>query len=64
MRYPKYVYSINETTTENNMREYDRKKEMFYAKCEELNPDYWKLNLRERMTIGERAEKELGFGLS
>lgn len=64
MRYPKWVYSINETTTENNMREYDHKKELFYSKCEEIDPDYWKRSLRERITISEQVKKELGFDLS
>lgn len=64
MRYPKWVYNINETTTRNNMREYDRKKEIYYAKCEEIDPDYWHKNLRERMAIHKEVEKELGFDLS
>ena len=61
MRYPRDVYNIREATTRNNMKEYDRKKEIFYKKCEEIDPDYWKRSLRERMAIRDKAEEILGY---
>ena len=59
--YPKWVYSPREDVTRENMRQYDRTKELFYKKCEELNPDYYKLGLRERMAVRDEAEKILGY---
>lgn len=59
--YPKWVYSPREDVTRNNMREYDRTKKIFYDKCLELEPNYYKLTLRERQTIRDKAEEILGY---
>ena len=59
--YPKWVYTPREDITRENMRSYDRTKKIFYEKCEEINPDYWKLGLRERMAVADEAEKILGY---
>lgn len=61
MVYPKYVFSSREDITQRNMREYDRKKEIFYRKCEELAPDYYKMTIRERMQVRDQVEKILGY---
>ena len=60
-RYPSWVYSPRIDVTINNKREYDRTKEIFQQKCLEINPDYYKLGLRERMAVRDKAEEILGF---
>lgn len=59
--YPSWVYSIREDVTRNNMKEYDRTTKIFRDKCLELNPDYYKLSLRERMAVRDKAEEILGY---
>lgn len=59
MRYPREVYSIREDVTRENMRQYDLKMKRLYARCEEIEPNYWKLGLREQMEIRKRAEAEI-----
>ena len=59
--YPRWVYNIREDITRANMEAYDKKKEKFYQKCEELNPNYYHLGLRERMAIQDKAEGILGY---
>ena len=59
--YPSWVYSPREDVTKKSMEEYDKTKEIFYKKCEEINPDYYKLSLKERMTVRDEAEKVLGY---
>lgn len=63
MRYPKEIYSPREDITRANMREYDRKKDLVYKKCEELNPNYWNLPFRERILVYKQAQEELGIKL-
>ena len=62
--YPRSVYHPREDVTRAAMKEYDIKKKLFNAKCEELAPNYYKLPLRERMKVRAEAEKILGFNLS
>ena len=59
--YPSWVYNPREDVTRENMRQYDRTKETFQKKCEEINPNYWKLSIRERMVVRDEAEKVLGY---
>ena len=59
MNYPKEVFSINETITKENMRQYDAWRERVYKRCKEIAPDYWSLDFRTRLEIKERAEKEV-----
>ena len=63
MKYPKECFVSREDITRANMREYDRKKDLVYKKCQELNPDYWHLPFRERVTIYRNAQEELGVKL-
>ena len=59
MMYPKELFSINETVTKENLRQYEERKNLIYKKCEEIDPDFWKLPFRERMKIKAKAEKEV-----
>lgn len=59
--YPRWVYSPCENVTRENMRQYDRTREIFRKKCEEVCPDYYKLNLRERMKVKDQVEEMLGY---
>lgn len=61
MRYPREVFSPREDVTQNNMKEYDRKRDMFFRKCLEIDPDYYSLGLKDRMIVREKAEEILGF---
>lgn len=60
MYYPKYVYNIREDITRANMRAYDQKQKEIEKKCLEINPDYYKCTLRDRMETRQRAANLLG----
>ncbi len=57
MYYPKSVYSINETVTRARMKEYDKRQREIEKMCEEICPEYHKLNLLERRKVWEQAEE-------
>ena len=61
--YPKEVFSTREDITRANMKAYDKKREIVYKKCQELNPDYWHLPFRERILVYKQAQEELGIKL-
>lgn len=63
MIYPKECFSINEIVTENAKREYEMKRKLWYDKAEELYPNYWNLNLRERIKIRDEINNAVGFSL-
>lgn len=56
MGYPRWVYTAREDVTRENMRLYDKRQEQINKKCVEINPDYYKLGLRERRAIREKAK--------
>lgn len=58
--YPKDVYNIREDITRENMRRYDAWMDRFYEIVTKKFHDYYELNLRERMKIREKVEKEIG----
>ena len=61
MNMPRYLYSINENRTRENMRQYraweDRVNDLFYAE----NPDYRKMSLRERVAALDEIKKRIGY---
>ena len=59
--YPPEVFSINETRTQLNMAEYDRRKKLFDRKTRELFPNYDKLTLRGRYEASKKTEEVLGW---
>lgn len=59
MMYPSHVYNIREDVTKANKRAYDARQELINKKCEEINPDYWHLGLRQRREIRRQAEEEV-----
>ena len=59
MTYPREIFCANEDVTRENKRAYDARLAKIVAKCEEINPDYYKLGLRERREIRLQAEKEV-----
>lgn len=59
--YPSWVYSIREDVTRANMKAYDHTTEIFRQKCLEIDPDYYSLSLRERMTVKDKVEEILGY---
>lgn len=61
MIYPKEVYCMRVDQTIANKREYDRKRAIWYAKAEELFPDYHKMNLRDRMEAWKIIDETVGF---
>ena len=62
-RYPGYIYNINEDVTRANMKEYDRKKELWYKSAEELYPNYWDIPFRERIKLYEKISEYVGFSI-
>ena len=61
--YPKSVYHMNEDITRRNMAEYDRKREAWWAKAEEMFPNYRKRPIRERMELRELVNEAVGYRL-
>lgn len=62
MYYPSYLFSINEDQTRRNIREYERRREAWYKKAEEMFPDYWKRNLLERIReLNPQVDAEIGY---
>lgn len=59
--YPKECFSINEIVTRNAKREYDRKKKLWYKKAEELCPNYWNMNIKERAKLRDAISEKVGF---
>lgn len=59
MMYPREIFCANEEVTKANKRAYDARLAKIVAKCEEINPDYYKLGFRERREIRLQAEKEV-----
>lgn len=58
MLYPKELFGPNELVTKENIRQYETRQKKLYQKCEELYPDFWKKNLRERMEIKNKVKEE------
>ena len=63
MHYPKEIYSPRIDVTRRNMQEYDRRMNAIYNKCLDIEPDYYHMTLRERMTIRQQAADLLGYSL-
>ena len=63
MIYPKHLFSINETRTQENIREYERKRKYWYTVAETMFPDYWKKGLRERYSLRARINEAVGFSI-
>lgn len=64
MYYPSYLFSINEDQTRRNIREYDRRREAWYKKAEEMFPDYHKHNLLERIReLNPQVDAAIGYSL-
>ena len=59
--YPSWIYSYREDITRENMRQYDRMRDLLYKRLLELNPDYYSLNLRERHDLINQVENELNY---
>ena len=58
-RYPREVFSINENRTRRNMRAYDEWEDKVYAECVNRNPDYLKMNLRDRHDLRKEVMKAI-----
>lgn len=64
MYYPSYLFSINEDQTRRNIREYERRREAWYKKAEEIFPDYRKRNLLERIReLNPQVDAAIGYSL-
>lgn len=61
MRYPRECFSINEITTRNAMREYEMKRKLWYDKAEELYPNYFEMDVRDRLKAREVVNDKIGF---
>ena len=59
--YPRSCYSYNEITTRNAMREYDEKKRIWYKEAERLYPNYWNIDIRERIKLRSIISESIGF---
>lgn len=60
-RYPKECFSINETATRNAKSEYDKKKKLWYKEAERLFPNYWDIEIRERIELRDIVSESVGF---
>lgn len=59
MIYPKELFTANEVVTKENLRRYDAWQDRVYKRCEEIAPDYWKLDFKTRLDLKARAEREV-----
>ena len=59
--YPRSCYSYNEIATRNAKREYDKKKELWYKEAERLYPNYWNIDIRERIKLRSIISESIGF---
>lgn len=61
--YPSWIYTAREDITQANMKTYDQMKDKIWNRCCEINPDFPKLSLRERIKIQNKVEDEIGYHL-
>jgi hypothetical protein len=59
--YPSWVYSVREDWTRANMARYDRMQEAIDKRCLEINPDYFRLDIRSRFAVRRQAETDLNY---
>lgn len=59
--YPRSCYSYNEIATRNAKREYDKKKKLWYKEAERLYPNYWNIDIRERIKLRHIISESIGF---
>lgn len=59
--YPRSCYSYNEIATRNAKREYDKKKKLWYKEAERLYPNYWNIDIRERIKLRSIINESIGF---
>lgn len=53
--YPREVYSIREDVTRKNKQDYDHKQNKLMREVLKLAPNYYQLDLRERMALRQRV---------
>ena len=53
--YPREVYNIREDVTRKNMHDYDHKQNKLMREVLKLDPNYYQLDLRERMALRQRV---------
>lgn len=63
MRYPKECFSIDENATQNAMREYEHKRDLWYAEAVKLYPNYWQMEFMERVNVGHEISESVGFDI-
>ena len=61
MYYPRECFGINETVTENAKREYDMKRKLWYDTAIKMYPNYFEIDIKERMKIREIINDSVGF---
>lgn len=63
MRYPKECFSIDENATRNAMREYEHKRDLWYAEAVKLYPNYWQMEFMERVNVSHEISDSVGFDI-
>ena len=53
--YPAEVYNIREDVTRKNKKDYDHKQNKLMREVLKLDPNYYQLDLRERMALRQRV---------
>ncbi len=61
--YPRRVFSINEDVTRRNMEFYDHQVDRWYAIAVQLYPNYFKLGLRDRLSLKQKIDEAAGYSL-
>lgn len=61
--YPPELFSINENQTRRNIREYDRKYNLWHQTAERLYPNYHKMPIRERIAARATIDAAAGFSI-
>lgn len=61
--YPKECFGINETLTKRNMEQYEQKVDKWYEVAERMFPNYFKMNLRERLKVKDLINNTVGYSI-
>lgn len=61
--YPPELFSVNEDQTRRNIREYDRKYNLWHQTAERLYPNYYTMPIRERIAARATIDAATGFSI-
>ena len=61
--YPKECFTANEAVTRVRMKEYERKVDKWYEMATSLYPNYFEMDLKERLRARRVINETIGYSL-